>query len=268
MNRRVAGVLWLHTLVMGVAGLAFFLFPVEAAKAWPWALPPLAARFMGSLFLGGAACSLVCLYSRDSRGLFAMALLAAGDALIASSGLLAIADIGLTPKMIGFLAFFLGVALLLALALLPAARRTASVHETPVERAVRGFFLIHLLVVLPVGISMYVLPSRAQPLWPWSMAPINVRLIGSFFFGAAFVSIWALRQQAAEPLRPVLALYGCFASLATIASLIHFSLFDPGRMTTWAFFALYAFVAGGSWLLWLQLSRARASAHDREPSTH
>jgi hypothetical protein len=252
-KKRVIALLWLHTLVMGFAGSVFFLFPKIAATTWPWALPPLAARFMGALLLGGAACSFACLRSRNSRCLFVMVLLAVGDALIALSGLLAIAEIGPTPRMIGFVAFFLGTALLLALVMLPPARKAAtSPQRTPVARALRGFFLIHLLVVLPVGLTMYFLPSRAQLLWPWQMTPINVRLIGSFFFGAAFISLWALRQQSWESLRPVLVLYAWFASLATVASLIHLSLFDPGRTATWAFFALYTFVAGGSWLAMLR----------------
>lgn len=252
-------VLWLHTLVMGLAGVVFFIFPGEAATIWPWVLPPLAARFMGSLFLGGAACSLICLRSHDERGSFALILLAVGDLLIALSGLLGIAETGVTPRMIGFLAFFLGTALLLMLTVLPAIPGATSSSGAPPARALRGFFLVHLFVVLPVGLSMYILPSWAQPLWPWQMTPINIRLIGSFFFGAAIISIWALRLRSGESLRPVLALYAIFASLATIASLIHFRLFDPARTVTWAFFALYVFVAGGSWLFLLQLSRTRTS---------
>ena len=253
MSRRA--VLWLHTLVMGVAGFAFFVFPRESAALWPWALPPLAARFVGSLFLGGAACSLVCLRSGVGSGLFVMVLLGVGDALIALSGLLDVVNIGLTSRMVWFLVFFLGAAALLALTFLPAIHE-AGAHGTPITRALRAFFLIHLLVVLPVGVSMFVFPSWAQSLWPWQMAPINVRLIGSFFFGAAFISTWALRQRSRDALLPTLALYAFFATLATIASVIHFGLFDPARATTWAFFALYVFVAGGSWLFWLQLSRA------------
>ena len=252
-------VLWGHTLVMGLAGIVFFIFPGVAATIWPWALPPLAARFMGSLFLGGAACSLMCLRSRDERGLFALILLAVGDLLIALSGLLGIADVGATPRAAGFFVFFVGTALLLVLTILPRIGGAAGLQGAPPARALRGFFLIHLLVVLPVGLSMYILPSWAQPLWPWQMTPINVRLIGSFFFGAAFLSIWALRLRSGESLRPVLAMYAIFASLATIASLIHFRLFDPARTVTWAFFALYVFVAGGSWLFLLQLFRTRAS---------
>jgi len=263
---RARGILWLHTLATGAAGVLFWVFPGESATVWPWPLPPLAVRFVGSLFLGGAACSLVCLRSREDRGLFAMVLLAVGDALIALSGLLDIASIGFTPRMIGFLVSFLGFASLLTLAVVPEMNRAADARGTRVTRALRGFFVIHLLVVLPVGASMYFLPSWAQPLWPWQMTPINVRLIGSFFFGAAFISLWALRQHSSEPLRPVLALYALFASLATIASLIHFKLFDPARATTWAFFALYVFVAGGSWLFWSQIPRESSRPPPRPPA--
>ena len=266
MSGRARGILWLHTLATGAAGVLFWVFPGESATVWPWPLPPLAVRFVGSLFHGGAACSLVCLRSREDRGLFAMVLLAVGDALIALSGLLDIASIGFTPRMIGFLVSFLGFASLLTLAVVPEMNRAADARGTRVTRALRGFFVIHLLVVLPVGASMYFLPSWAQPLWPWQMTPINVRLIGSFFFGAAFISLWALRQHSSEPLRPVLALYALFASLATIASLIHFKLFDPARATTWAFFALYVFVAGGSWLFWSQIPRESSRPPPRPPA--
>jgi hypothetical protein len=249
-------VLWLHTLAMGVAGLLFLLLPKQSATLWPWTLPPLASRFMGSLFLAGATCSLVCLRTRDSAGSFVLVLLAIGDLLIATSGLLGIREIGMTPTTALFFAFFSVFALLLVLAAPAMKQRGSSAARTPVTRALRWFFFLHLLVVLPVGVSMFFMPGWAQPLWPWRMTPINVRLIGSFFFGAAFISFWALRQPHAESLRAVLAMYAVFATLATVASLMHFALFDPARLATWAFFALYCFVAIGSALFLLRLSRS------------
>jgi hypothetical protein len=257
-NGRTLGVvLWLHTLVMGVPGCLFFLLPVQASALWPWVLPPLAARFMGSLFLGGAVCSLACLRSQTNRGLFVIVLLAVGDVLIALSGLLAVSGIGFTPAMLGFLAFFLGAALLVVVTILRPSLAAPAQVGLPVTHALRGFFFVHLLVVLPVGLAMYFLPVWAQPLWPWKMAPINVRLIGSFFFGAAFISTWALRQRDAQALRPTLALYVTFATLATIAAVMHFALFNPARLATWAFFALYVFVAGASAVFLLHRSNQR-----------
>ena len=49
--------LWFHTVIMTLAGLCLFLFPQAFGPLWPWMLPPLAARFMASLFLGGAVCT-------------------------------------------------------------------------------------------------------------------------------------------------------------------------------------------------------------------
>jgi hypothetical protein len=256
MKRALTPVLWAHTIITGFAGVLFFLWPAESATLWPWPLPALAARFMGSLFIAGAGCSLVCL--RYARGLFVMILLAAGDTLIALAGLFAVAELGLTPAMIVFLAFYLGVALLLVVALLPGVGSGATVDTNTVPSALRLFFLVHLIVVLPVGITMFFLPQWAQSLWPWRMTPINVRFLGAFFLGAALISIWALRQRSPEPLLPVLVLYALFATLATIASLIHIRLFDTARVATWAFFALYVFVAAGSALSLWRLVRTRS----------
>jgi hypothetical protein len=251
MRRRLAAGLWTHTVITGLAGLLFFFLPGESAKVWPWPLPPLAARFMGSLFVGGAACSMACVRARRTEGLLVMVLLALGDTLIALSGLFAIEAVGVTPSMIFFLVFFLGIALFLAIVFLPEVGTKATPQGSPVPGSLRTFFFIHLLVVLPVGFAMFLLPDWAQLHWPWKMTPINVRFIGAFFFGAAVISVWALCQRSQEVVLPVLVLYAVFATLATVASLIHIGLFDPARLVTWAFFALYVFVAAGSWLfLW------------------
>ncbi len=262
MNVRIArAALVVHTVVTAVAGVTFFLSPGSAAALWPWPLPPLAARFMGALFLGGAVCSAVCLRAAAGRGVRVLAWLAVGDGLIALTALIGPAPIEPAPGTAGFVAFFAALAGLLAIGA-TAGSRAASPWPVPdaLLRVIRGFFVLHLLVVLPVGAAMYLAPDWAQPHWPWKMAPINVRLIGSFFFGAAFISAWALYQSGVPTLRAILALYTTFATAATVAALIHVGLFDPARRTTWAFFALYVFVAAGSaWLLRLLGQAPRAA---------
>jgi len=94
---------------------------------------------------------------------------------------------------------------------------------------------------------MYLGPGLAQHLWPWPLSPVNVRLLGAFFVGASILSIWSLRQRYWQAIRPLVTLYAVFTTLATLASILHFSLFSPGRIATWAFFALYLFVALGAW---------------------
>jgi hypothetical protein len=242
---------------MAVTGLLFFLFPVDSARVWPWPLPPLAARFLGALFLAGAVCSMVCLRVGRPGALFVMRLVALGDALIALAALLAIAQIGLTPAMAVLLVFFLGIAVFLVWGVRAPFERSA--HGAALPGLLRAFFLVHLLVVLPVGCAMFFAPDWAQPLWPWRMTPLNVRLLGAFFLGAATISLWALRTRAPGELVPVVALYALFATLATVAAVLHIGLFDLARTATWAFFGLYVFVAAGSWIAWWWLTSDRGA---------
>jgi hypothetical protein len=74
------------------------------------------------------------------------------------------------------------------------------------------------------------------------------------------LSFWGLRQRTWEQVKPSVAAGGTFATLALIASFLHFSLFKPDRLVTWLFIALYAFVAAGSWLAIGQYARGRRLA--------
>ena len=239
-------VLSLYVAAHVALGLLFLIVPTTAAGLFPWPLPPLAARFMGALFLAGAACGAVNIWLGASRGLNVLALVAVGNLLIAAAGILAVQASGITTGLALWLAWFIGVAIaLLAVALLSVAG-LADV-PIPMPKSLRRYFRIHLAVVLPVGVAMFVFPLWAQPIWPWAMAPVNIRLLGAFFLGAALISIWCQRQASWHTVLPTLALYAVFASAATVASLIHFGLFEPGRLVTWMFFALYVFVACGGW---------------------
>jgi hypothetical protein len=86
-----------------------------------------------------------------------------------------------------------------------------------------------------------------------------VRLIGSIFVATAALSLWALRPRTWEEVRPSVVAGGTFATLALIASFVHFNLFDPSRLVTWLFVALYAVVAAGAWIATLLFARSRVA---------
>ena len=240
--------LWLHSLLVSLAGLCLFIFPAAFGSAWPWALPPLAARFMGSLLLGGAVCTALAALAPLPLPVEGPALLGLGDLLIVSVGLQDIGEIGFSGRMLIWLAAFIGTALLLFVLLFLRGRQaTEGKDGSLLPRGLRIYFKIHLAVVIPVGLTMYLLPGLGQKLWPWGLSKVNVQLLGAFFVGASIISLWSLRQRSWQALQPVLGLYALFTSLATLASILHFSLFNPGRIVTWAFFALYLFVALGAW---------------------
>ena len=248
--------LWLHTFITIFAGISLFLFPKTFGLLWPWALPPLAARFMGSLLIGGAVCTALAALAPEPLPVMGPALLGLGDLLIASVGLLDIGEIGFTGRMIVWLVLFIGTASLLwILFLLYNHQASEGDDQQPLTRGLRIYFKIHVGVVIPVGLTMYLAPTLAQHLWPWALSPVNIRLLGAFFVGASFLSAWSLRQKDWRAVQPLVALYAVFTTLTTLASILHFNLFNPGRMITWAFFALYIFVALGAWFFLARFAR-------------
>lgn len=254
---------WLHTVGAGAIGLVLYIFPAIAGSLWPWPLPPLAARFVGSLLLASAvASSLIGASSSELpvSGALLMGLTLYG--LIALTGVMALGELALTTGVLVCIAVFgvaalLGGGVLIARAGIPLNRAGAR----PQSRLLRGLLLIEFLLVTPVGLMMYLAPTIAQRLWPWELTPINIRLIGSIFVATMVGSFWGLRQRTWEEIRPSVMAGGTFTTLALIASLIHFNLFNPNRLATWAFIALYIVVALGAWLVLAQywFGRRRAA---------
>ncbi len=231
--QRIKTGLWLHTLITILAGFSLFLFPKNIGPLWPWALPPLAARFMGSLLIGGGVCTALVALAPEPLPLT-----------------------GATGRMIIWLVLFIGTTLLLwALFFLYNGQASHANDQRPLTRGLRIYFKIHMAVVIPVGLTMYLAPTLAQQLWPWALSPVNIRLLGAFFVGASLLSAWSLRQKDWRAVQPLVALYAVFTTLTTLASILHFNLFNPARMITWAFFALYIFVAGGAWFFLARFAR-------------
>ncbi|MBA3945369.1 MAG: hypothetical protein H0X37_12485 [Herpetosiphonaceae bacterium] len=252
-GRMIRRVLETHALVVGLAGLGFYLFPKALGGLWPWALPPLAARFVGSLLLTNAVYGACSAAISGSRARLGMAHLGVGYALFALVGLLGIGAIGATGRLIIWLLIFGSIALIFTL--LPIGAKQSMEQDGGHElldterRLIHSYFMVHLVIVAPVGAAMYLFPVWAQPHWAWMMTPINVRLIGTIFAFSAGLSWWCIRQQRWSAVYPALAAYAVFTTTALLASFIHFNLFNPHRPTTWAFVALYVVVAAGAWFL-------------------
>ncbi len=241
--------LWIHTTITTLAGLYLFLLPQTVSLVWPWVFPPLAARFMGSLLVGGGVCTALAALAPSPIPVGGPALLGLGDLLIASVGVIDIGEIGLNGRLVLWLAALSGLALLLGITLLLGrGQESTAKGRWMVTRGMRIYFIIHLAVVIPVGLTMYFMPALAKNLWPWGLSIVNVRLLGAFFIGASILSLWSLRQRSWQAVQPLIGLYAVFTSLATLASIIHFSLFNPARIVTWLFFALYLFVGIGAWI--------------------
>lgn len=256
----VRSVLWIQAIVLGAVGLALYGWPTEAAAYWPWLLPPLAARFVGSAFLGIAAAAATIAAWRGEAGLRVLAAMAIGTLLAPLTGLVT-TGVDVSIPRLAAMAAGLGALALADIALVRMTRPAdlpAWVARTrpedppggeawgPLSRASLAFFAVHLALVLPVGLVMYVVPSVGVAEWPWKLSEVNVRLVGGIFLASAALSAMALRDRDWAAAYPTAAAYAVFAALALAAMAVHFGLFDAGRLRTWLFVGLYAFVAIGA----------------------
>ena len=244
-------VLVAHAVTVGVLGLALVLFPAPSAEVWPWPIPALAAQFVGaSLF----AIGLVVLASiRWPYGAVGVAIVGVGQVLIAGAGWLTLDQVRSVPALVVLTVVLGGFAVAHGVTLVRAAqaRRTSPPEPPgpPLPRWLRSFFTLHFVVVGWVGAWMYLAPEAIADLWPWPLPTIDLRAIGAIFVGAAPLSLWAaLPGRTIEQIRAPLIAYAVFSTVALVASLIHFSLFDPAQLNTWLFLGLYVVTAAAGWI--------------------
>ncbi len=236
--------LWIEALALVGAGVALYGWPAEVGPSWPWALPPLAARFIGASFVGVGVGAALTARAGTPAVLVRNAVTGGGLLLAPLTGLLAPASEVAVPRLAAVGLALTALALTGMLAALEAGRRAGGSSAVP--RALLVFLAIHLLAVTPVGVTMFVAPGSVAALWPWKLSVVNVRLVGSIFLASIPVSVLGLRSRHRSDLQPTLGVYAVFAALALVAVTVHFGLFDPHRVATWVFVAFYAFVALGS----------------------
>ena len=235
-----------EAVALAAAGLGLYGWPTEVGAAWPWTLPPLAARFIGASLIGIAIGVAMTVRGATRGALVRTAVIGAGLLLAPLTGLLAPVDAVSGPRLLS-LAIAFGAWALVDVA---AGGLVAGIPAPPtagrLPRSLVAFFAIHLAAVTPVGVSMFFVPESVAALWPWDLSAINVRLVGSIFLASIPLSILALRAGDRTDVAPTLAVYATFTWLALPAVAVHFGLFDPARLATWVFLALYVFVAIGA----------------------
>lgn len=249
-------VLWIQAFVLAVPGIALYVWPLEAAEWWPWPLPALAARFVGSAFLGVAGATAIVALWKEPRGMRALAVMAIGTLLVPLTGVISEGVDVSVPGLVA-LTILLGSVAVVDVALLRAAPSAG--RWGPLSRPYLAYFAVHLALVLPLGLAMYLLPTTMAGYWAWPLSPINIWLIGGIVLASAPLSAMALRDRDWAAVYPTAASYAIFTTLATIAMFNSVGLYDAERLRTWVFFGLYIVGAIGAALAFVRAARSRAA---------
>lgn len=122
-------------------------------------------------------------------------------------------------------------------------------HISPLLIAVT---CLEVAVLFVAGGGLLIAHPLVTGIWPWSLAPFNLRFLGALYTAAllaAFLQSWFGKWA---PARTVTTMIFVFTLVVTVCSFMHWNRFDPARVEVWVWFVLYIGVClnAGAHLWW------------------
>src|SRR5438034_9984717 len=246
-----------------VVGLIFYAYPSFIISYWPWPVKELAVRFLGAIFL---AIAFGC-WSAVHAGLWQRAkiLVLVGGTFFGITGIVSLVrgiTVGSDASTWAWTAYFL-IAASGCFVLLQRygwrRRQTEFLTGPPIPKGARLFFGIQTSAVGIFGIMMLLVPGLAQQeFWPWKVYVSTLQTFAALFLATCLATGWATQQKDPKRIKVLLPLDAVFPSLALVAVAISWSVIaaeSPSGLVTGVWIGLYSFVAAGSTILYLVLTR-------------
>ena len=252
-SRRLSSAFLVAAILLLVVGLYLFIFadsvatlPASnhAANPWPWAIGPLALRFVASLvFAAAVVCYLVSRRTDPPTVATFGRVLAIVSALLILHSLVNLGSIS-WDKPFSFvwllvLAFSLVGGILLAMRGRGSGMPTrAQLPSTP--RAAQVIALSISILTGLVGGAMLLFPDFSRERWPWDLAnSTNVQLLGAIFLAVGLSAFLSYLQPSWYGYDLFYPAAGTFATIALVASFMHWNLFAAHPVASWLFVAVY-----------------------------
>src|SRR5467141_109826 len=243
-------------------GLVFYIDPTFVISYWPWPVKELAVRFLGAIFLAIAFGCWSEVHAEQWQR--AKILVLVGGTFFGITGIVSLVR-GITVSSDASTWVWTGYFLIAAAGCLLLSQRYGwhrRQTETPTSKLPRGarlFFGIQTSVVGIFGIMMLLVPGLAQQeSWPWKVYVSTLQTFAALFLATCLATGWATRQKDPERIKVLLPLDAVFPSLALLAVAISWSVIvaeSPSWLVTGVWVGLYSFVAAGSTILYLVLTR-------------
>lgn len=226
-------VVGLFAIWVGIWG---YFFPGFVDQALPWMVPPLHARFIGSMYLSGAVLMFGALLSKSQapwRIALLMATVWTGMLGLVSFLHLDQFDFARSPVWFWFFAYvaFPISGALLAWRLPPADEASGALPPG----FVRPLATIQALVCVLLAAVLFFAPELMTTIWPWKITPLLAQIYAGPFLSYGIGSALVARSNSADAIRLPLISMAAFAVLVLAASLLHWGLFEPvgGAAVAW-----------------------------------
>jgi hypothetical protein len=128
----------------------------------------------------------------------------------------------------------------------------------PIGAGVKIVFWVVAVLTGLTGLTMFFVPGPAGGAWwPWMLTPLVSRYLGGLFVGIAVGAMLCARSTDWSQVRLLFPPGLTFTGLSLVAASIHFGSFNPARVATWLFFALYGAVFVAGLLAYIRYERER-----------
>ena len=101
-----------------------------------------------------------------------------------------------------------------------------------------------LALLLPLGIALFLTPTRADAVWPWALTPLTGRALGAGLLGWSVVLAQALWERGWRRVRVSLASFGLWGALALLAVARYSSALDWSAGRSWVWLGVAGSIVG------------------------
>lgn len=246
--------------LIGVWGL---VNPAGVALALPLDVPPLHARFLGSMYLSGATFMLLAIRARRwSQLRFVVPMAATWTGLLGVVSLvhLEVFDWRRLQAWVWWAAYIVFPILGAWIAWRQRGLNPDEPGGWPGSR--RAGFLTIGAVSGVLAVALLVAPGAMVAAWPWAISPVLAQIYGAPFAAYALGGLLCARRPGSEAVRIVVASTAVFTLCVLAASLLHRGLFAPAASATWLWFG--GFAAASAFLVADLAADSNRSGHTGE----
>jgi hypothetical protein len=231
-------------------GIWGFFLPAHVDQTLPWSVPPLHARFLGSIYLSGSVMIVVILARRgaSARVITPMIAIWTGMLFIVSLFYLQTFNWARAQTWVWFGAYLIYP--LIALYLFWSQRGHVDDSGPALSTVLRAYLLVQGSLVTLLALCLLLLPGNMVTLWPWAITPMLAQLYSAPFLSFGLGSLYAARQRVFAHVQILLLGIFVLGIFVLLASLLHLALFSVAHIATWLWFLGFGVVTGatGIWL--------------------
>lgn len=247
---------WLAAVLVSSVGVFLFLLSADTARLFAWTIrPPLTAAFLGANYW--AAFFLAVLTARErvwanARLTYSVSVVFITLTMVATllhldkfkfdnvnGWLWTIVYVSIPPLLLVLIVFQLR---------LPGSDPP---RLQPLEAWLFPLVAVQLVAALAVGASLFLVPSSASHLWPWTLTPLTSRAVGAWLLALAAGLAATIYERDWRRIRVAVPTFFAMPVLQAVALARFSGPVDWGAMSLWLYlvYLVSLFVLGGYGLL-------------------